>query len=61
VVKIQSAPTLWKKINHTKPAEIAEKLVDAGFFEKRGSKEFPKYWVPFIYRDALSMVQGASE
>jgi hypothetical protein len=57
---IESLSKLWKKINQTKAIEIAEKLVEAGFFEKRGSKESPNYWVPFIYRDALSMVQGAS-
>jgi hypothetical protein len=39
-------------------AEIAEKLVEAGFFERRGSKEEPLYWVPFLYRDALKLVQG---
>ncbi len=36
-------------------------LVSAGFFEQRGSKEQPQFWVPFLYRDALDMVQGTAE
>lgn len=38
--------------------EIAGALVDVGFFEVRGAKDNPVYWVPFLYRDALHMVQG---
>jgi hypothetical protein len=37
---------------------IASALVDIGFFEARGTKNSPVYWVPFLYRDALRMVQG---
>jgi len=36
----------------------ANSLVDIGFFEARGEKEAPAYWVPFLYRDGLNMVQG---
>lgn len=36
----------------------AEQLVEAGFFERQGTKEEPVFWVPFLYRDALNMVQG---
>ena len=57
---IQTLSKLWKT-NSAKTAEAAEKLVEAGFFEKRMSAGMPQYWVPFIYRDALSMVQGTSE
>ncbi len=39
----------------------AASLVSAGFFEARGTKENPEYWVPFLYRDALEMVQGTAE
>ncbi|WP_215406994.1 hypothetical protein [Janthinobacterium sp. JC611] len=41
-------------------SNIAEKLVEAGFFERRGTKETPIYWIPFLYRDALNLVQGAA-
>ncbi len=40
---------------------LANKLAEVGFFEKRGSKEDPEFWVPFLYRDALGMVQGSAE
>jgi hypothetical protein len=36
----------------------AEGLVEIGFFQRRGSREHPTFWVPFLYRDALKMVQG---
>jgi hypothetical protein len=39
----------------------AEKLAEVGFFEVRGQKHTPSFWVPFLYRDALDMVQGAAE
>jgi hypothetical protein len=40
---------------------IADKLSEVGFFEKRGTKQVPVYWVPFLYRDALNLVQGEAE
>ena len=54
---ISSLSKLWK-CNDEKASEIAEKLVEVGFFERRGTKECPNFWVPFLYRDALKMVQG---
>jgi hypothetical protein len=39
----------------------ASRLVTVGFFEKRGIQQAPEYWVPFLYRDALDLVQGAAE
>lgn len=38
----------------------AEGLADVGFFERRGDKSQPQYWVPFVYRDAAGMVQGTA-
>jgi hypothetical protein len=40
---------------------IAEELADIGFFERRGERGNPAYWVPFLYRPALGMVQGSAE
>jgi hypothetical protein len=37
---------------------IGKELVGLGFFEERGTREEPTFWVPFLYRDALRMVQG---
>ncbi len=39
----------------------ASELTAIGFFEPRGSKQSPSFWVPFIYRDALDLVQGSAE
>jgi hypothetical protein len=39
----------------------AAALARIGFFEQRGSKQAPEYWVPFLYREALDLVQGAAE
>ena len=40
--------------------KLAEKLSEIGFFERRGTMDQPIFWVPFLYRDVLSMVQGAA-
>ena len=36
---------------------IADQLTATGFFELRTEKDFP-YWIPFLYRDALDLIQG---
>lgn len=36
-------------------------LTSIGFFEQRGSKQSPEFWVPFLYREALDLVQGTAE
>ena len=51
---------IWK-VNLDDAALIARRLIDVGFFEARGTKEEPAYWVPFLYRAALSLVQGKAE
>jgi len=51
---------IWK-MSEERALSIAVELVEIGFFERRGSKERPSFWVPFLYRDALNMVQGAAE
>jgi hypothetical protein len=39
----------------------ANELSTIGFFETRGTRQRPEYWVPFLYRDALDLIQGAAE
>ena len=56
---LSSLTILWD-ITLEKTAQIAERLVETGFFERRGNKESPQYWVPFLYRDALNLVQGSA-
>lgn len=62
--KTQQTPAtlakIWK-VSVTNALETAEQLVEVGFFERRGSKDRPDFWVPFLYRDALDMVQGPAE
>ena len=56
----QSAATLaeiWG-VDEGKARAIADRLVELGFFERRGTRQEPDYWVPFLYRDALHLVQG---
>ncbi len=51
---------LWA-VSQQQAVANAEKLAEVGFFEKRGTKEEPLYWVPFLYRDSLNMVQGPAD
>ena len=40
---------------------LAQQLTNVGFFEQRGTREAPEYWIPFLYRDSLDLIQGAAE
>jgi hypothetical protein len=61
--KTQQSPDslsrLWK-CNPEKAAQLAEELTEAGFFERKGSRDKPSYVVPFLYRSALNLVQGTA-
>jgi len=62
--KTQQTPATLAKIWHVSDVEAharAEQLAEVGFFQRRGSKEQPVFWVPFLYRDALNLVQGPAE
>jgi len=39
----------------------ASDLAAIGFFDARGTRQEPEYWIPFLYRDALDLVQGAAD
>ena len=56
----ESLAAIWD-VSEAKATEQAQQLVNIGFFQQRGSREQPTYWVPFLYRDALHMVQGLAE
>jgi hypothetical protein len=49
---------LWEN-SEEEARTVAETLANVGFFERRGDKDRPVYWVPFLYRDALRMIQGS--
>ncbi len=53
---VASLAKVWD-VPHAEAAGVAEQLVIIGFFEPRLSD----YWVPFMYRPALEMVQGPAE
>lgn len=55
----ESLSELWA-ISLDQARTKAQELVDIGFFSLQGTRENPEYWVPFLYRDALSMVQGTA-
>lgn len=55
---IETLSNLWKDLTEEKNIRvIADKLVEIGFFERRDGKQGISYWTPFLYRDALSMIQ----
>ena len=56
---LASLGKIWK-LGAEQTASIANKLVETGFFERRGTKDTPIFWVPFLYRDALHMIQGSA-
>jgi len=55
-----SLASLWETTSD-KAKTIADALVTAGFFEKRRDDSSHRYWVPFLYRDALKLSQGAAD
>jgi hypothetical protein len=56
-----SLANLWK-ISRDAAITKAEELVELGFFEKREKPDqTTTFWVPFLYRDALHLVQGRAE
>jgi len=52
----ESLSTIWG-ISRELAIAKADDLRKLGFFQVRGTRDEPTYWIPFIYRDALSMVQ----
>ena len=57
---VDSLSSIWR-VPPTVAGEIAHMLGEIGFFQVRGSREKPTFWVPFLYRDALNMSQGLAD
>ena len=57
---IGSLAELWR-VDAEEALRRARMLVEVGFFEQRGDRQSPAFWVPFLYRDALDLVQGTAE
>lgn len=58
--RIETLQLIWN-LDESATRQIADQLAEVGFFEQRGTRNRPEYWVPFLYRDALGLVQGAAE
>jgi hypothetical protein len=52
---VESLRRVWSR-SHAEATRIAEELVAVGFFESRQND----FWVPFLYRPGLGMVQGSA-
>jgi hypothetical protein len=51
---------LWKTDPEETDSNI-KALIEIGLFEARNIKGDEYFWIPFIYRDALGMIQGTAE
>lgn len=56
----ESLSKIWN-VDLKQAMEIAKSLVEIGIFEQKGNKLNPRYWVPFLYRPALRMIQGSAD
>jgi hypothetical protein len=57
---IETLGETWR----TSPEEALAKanmLVEVGFFSREGTGPEARYWVPFLYRSALELIQGAAD
>lgn len=52
-----SLSKIWE-LTEEQSEKHADDLVTTGFFEQRGGAGAYTYWVPFLYRGALDLVQG---
>lgn len=56
---LQTLATIWDTSEDEARART-DRLVEIGFFEQRGTKADPRYWIPFLYRPGLNLVQGSA-
>ncbi len=57
---LTSLSKIWN-VGEDEARNVAQSLVDIGFFAQQGAKAEPRFWVPFLYRPGLKMVQGSAE
>lgn len=57
---VASLAAIWK-VSEDDAKKRIQSLIEIGFFQERGGRDHWTYWVPFLYRDALSMSQGAAD
>jgi len=54
---VESLATIWS-VTPEQADEMAQRLVEIGFFEPRTSRLGKTYWVPLLYRGPLRLTQG---
>ena len=57
---LESLCAIWKT-SEDEAARRTQTLVEIGFFQERESGGLATFWVPFLYRDGLSLSQGLAE
>jgi hypothetical protein len=57
---LESLGAIWK-VPEDEAARRAQHLIDIGFFQAREGADLSTFWVPFLYRDGLSMSQGLAD
>lgn len=57
---IETLAKIWG-IASAQTEEFTHELVSIGFFEEKGSKQSPRFWIPFIYRNELDIIQGSAD
>jgi hypothetical protein len=55
-----SLSQIWE-IEKEETVKVVKKLIEIGFFEQRGDQKDPELWTPFLYRDALELIQGSAD
>ncbi|MBV9895568.1 MAG: hypothetical protein JO020_15500 [Chloroflexi bacterium] len=55
-----SLARVWD-VDRDSAVQLADELVQVGFFEEHGAQRDPTFWVPFLYRDALEMIEGSAD
>ncbi|UZH54790.1 hypothetical protein JRG66_12545 [Salinimicrobium tongyeongense] len=56
----ETLANLWK-VELEEAKKIAQELNLIGFFEEKGTKQSPRYWIPFLYRNELKIIQGSAD
>lgn len=57
---LESLAAIWKTTEE-ESSRRAQLLVEIGFFQEREGGGLATFWVPFLYRDGLSLSQGLAE
>jgi hypothetical protein len=57
---LETLAVIWK-ITEEEAAKRSQTLVEIGFFQEREGGGLSTFWVPFLYRDGLSLSQGLAD